>query len=346
MTPKYGIIGCGMISQFYFAVLGRSKNSVVHVADLDLDQAKKCAQLYHCRCSTEYMQVIDDPEVSVVVVLAHGKFHKEICLAAIKAGKDVICEKTLADNAQDACEIARAVQEAGVLFFTAYMKRFFPALQKAQELIPKLGVIFSAYVRSYQFWGNLYQKTEDIPVDLWLDKYGGGILKCAGSHLLDLTLLLLGRPQSVYAHVDYVEESKLDRKVMALLEYPGSLAVSFEAAGHPLSRIGYGRNNWDEHIEINGTEGRLDIYFPVWDRPEDNAALLAHYDETTQASTEFRYEAINSFHREIEYFHDCLTKRQQGYPGVIDGYNVDNVMSAMMQSSADKAAVTLDWQGL
>ena len=346
MEPKYGIIGCGHISQFYFAVLGESKNSVAHVADLNIDMAKKYAELYNARCSTEYIDVINDPDVSAVVVLVHGKFHKEVCLAAIKAGKDVICEKTLSNNAQEAYEIAKAAQDAGVIFFTSYMKRFFPASQKAKELLPKLGLIYSAYSRSYQFWGNLYENTEEIPTHIWLDGYGGGVLKCAGSHLLDLTMFLLGRPKSLYANVDYVENTKLDRKAMAILEYPGSLSVCFETAGHSLSRIGYGRNNWDERIEINGINGRLDICFPVWDKPLESAALLVHYDETSQTSTEYRFEAVDSFHDEIEYFHDCLAKRQQGHPSVIDGFNVDTLISAIDESSKKQQPVTLEWKGL
>ena len=346
MDPKYGIIGCGMISEFYFDVLGKSKRAVTHVADIEIDKARKCAETYNARCSTDYHELIKDPNVSVVVVLAHAKFHKEICLDAIKAGKSVICEKTLSNNVEEGYEIAKAAKDAGVIFFTAYMKRFFPAIQKAKDLITGLGLVFSAHCRSYQFWGNLYENTANVPAHIWLDRYGGGVLKCAGSHLLDLTLFLLGRPKSVYGHVDYVENAKLDRKAIALFEYPGSLVVNFEAAGHPLSRIGFARNNWDERIEINGTKGRLDIYLPVWNRPQDNAALLIHYDEETQTSTEHRFEAVDNFRAEIENFHDCLVNQRQGYPSSIDGFNVDVLISAIEESSRKKQPIIPDWKGL
>lgn len=343
MEPKYGIVGCGYISQFYFNIFGRSKRAVVHVADVDAGRAKKAAEEFGVPASTDYRDLIRDPAVTTVVVLAHGKFHKEICLAALEAGKDVICEKTLANSADEARQIAHAAAQKKVLFFTAYMKRFFPAVQKAKELIPTLGRIFSAYSRSYQFWGNLFEPAADFSGDLWLGRYGGGVLKCAGSHLLDLTLFLLGRPQKVYGRVDYVEGCRLDRKAVALLEYPSGLTVNFEATGHCLSKIGYVRNNWDERIEINGTRGRIDLYFPTWDKPQENAALLVHYDETTQTSTEYRFDAVNNFHVQLEYFHDCLAQRRQGHPDVVDGFNVDMMISTIEESSRQGKALIPEW---
>lgn len=344
MEQNYGIIGCGHISKFYFDALGRAKASIVHLCDLDMGKAKALAEPFSAQCSTDYKELINDPKVTTVVVLAHARFHKEICLAAIGAGKNVVCEKTLANSAQDALEIANAAKESGVLFFTSYMKRFFPAVQRAKELIPGLGVLYSAYARSYQFWGNLFEPPEDFSPDLWLNNYGGGALKCAGSHILDLALFLFGRPGSLYGNVDYVEGTKLDRKVVALLEYENSLTVNFEATGHCLSKIGYQRNNWDERIEINGTKGQVDIFLTTWDKPEECAALLVHYDEDTQTSTEYRFDAINTFHAQIQHFHDCLSEGRQGHPDVVDGYNVDQLISSIFESSSKKIPVDIAWE--
>jgi predicted dehydrogenase len=334
------------MSGYYFDYLEKLGASVVHVVDLDVERTKELGKRFGAKCSTDYKELIKNPDVSVVVVLAHAKYHKEICMAAIAAGKDVICEKTLSNSGEEAAEIAKAALQNDVIFFTAYMKRFFPALQKAKELIPSLGIIFSAYARSYQFWGNLYEVAEDFSGDLWLSRYGGGVLKCAGSHIVDLVLYLLGKPETTYANIDYVGNPKLDRKAVALLEYGQGKVVVFEAAGHPLSKIGFQKNNWDERLEINGTKGRLDIFTTTWNKPEECAALLVHYDEATQTSTEYRFEAINTFHAQVGYFHDCLSKRKQGSPSSVDGFYVDAVMSAMVQSSKEKRVITIDWKGL
>jgi predicted dehydrogenase len=145
--------------------------------------------------------------------------------------------------------------------------------------------------------------------------------------------------------VDYIPGTDFDRKATALLEYEDGLVVSFEAATHPLKRIGYERNSWDECLQINGVNGRLQVYTVQWDHPEHNAALLIHYDNERETSTEYRFAALNPFDVELAYFYDCLARREQGHPDVVDGFNVDAVIEAMVTSHRDRAPVDLDWRG-
>jgi predicted dehydrogenase len=346
MKPNWGVIGCGSIARFHFEGLERAGASVVHVADLDPEAAAPYAERFGARVSTDYRDLLADPDVTVVSVLTHSKVHREMCIAALAAGKDVVCEKTLAENADEAVEIVAAARESGRLFFTAYMKRFFPAVQKARELLPSLGRLFSAQVRTYQPWGNYYEMAaEDLSTEVFA-KYGGAVMKCAASHLIDLTLSLLGRPARLYAHVDYVPGTRFDRKATALFEYERGLVASFEAAVHPLCRIGYERDAWDEHVQINGVNGRLDLYIPQWDQPEHTPALLVHYDDASETATEYRFDAVNPFHREIAFFDRCLAQREQARPDVIDGFNVDYVIEMMAASSRRRTALELGWRDL
>lgn len=348
MRPKWGIIGCGGISRFHFGGLAKAGADVVHIADVNADAAAPYVAQFGARFSPDYRALLADPAVTVVSVLTTSALHREICLAALDAGKDVVCEKTMTNNADEATDVVEAVRAGGQLFFTAFMKRFFPASQKARELLPALGTLFSAQVRTYQPWGNYYDAPEaggDVPPDWAIERYGGAVMKCAASHLIDLTLSLLGRPRSLYAHVDYVPGTDFDRKATALFEYASGLVASFEAATHPLTRIGYERNSWDEHVQINGVNGRLDLYIPMWDHPENTPALLVHYDNATETSTEYRFPAVNPFDMEVATFNDWLARREQGHPDVVDGFNVDYVIEMMAESGRRKASVTLDWRG-
>ena len=344
MKPKFGIIGCGNIARFHFNGLEKAGAQIVHIADLNPDAARPYVERFGARFSRDYQALLADPEVTVVSVLTSGH-HREICLAALQAGKDVICEKTMTNSAAEAADVAAAALGSGRLFFTAYMKRFFPATQKAKELLPRLGRLFSAQVRVYQPWGNLYEAASADKY-LWIvERFGGAVMKCAASHMIDLTLSFLGRPASLYAHVDYISGSQVDRKATAIFEYPEGLAVGFEAATHPLRRIGYERNGWEEWIQINGVNGRLEIHTVLWDHPENNAALLIHYDNASATATEYRFEAVNPFDVEMRAFCTWLERREQGHPDVIDGLNVDVILEAMAESAQKKAAVTLDWRG-
>jgi predicted dehydrogenase len=346
MKPKFGVIGCGSISRFHFSGLEKAGAEIVHIADINEQAAKPYVEKFGAKFSKDYRDVVNDPDVTVVSVLTSSKYHKEICLAALKAGKDVICEKTMMDNAQEAEEVAKAALASGRLFFTAFMKRFFPAAEKARELLPQLGRLFSAQVRSYQMWGNFYELESDKGYEWILNGYGGAVIKCAGSHMLDMTMNLLGRPDSIYTHIDYVQNSKIDRKASSIFEYGNGMTVNFETAVHPLKKVGYERNSWDEYIEINGVNGRLTLYTVMWDHPENNAALLVHYDNEKETSTEYRFDIANPFDLEMKYFCDCLEKRIQGYPTVVDGFNVDKLIEAMGKSAEQKASVKVDWRGL
>jgi predicted dehydrogenase len=346
MKPKFGIVGCGNISRFHFEGLRRAGADIIHISDIHESAARPYVEAFGAAYSADYRALIANPEVTVVSVLTSAKFHREICLAALAAGKDVICEKTMANDADEAEEIVRVAEASGQLFFTSYMKRFFPAVQQAKALLPRLGRLFSAQVRAYQKWdGQFYEHTDGSEHQWVLDGYGGAVVKCAGSHMIDLTLHLLGRPKSLYANVDFIPGTQIDRKATALFEYADGLVASYETAIHPLDKIGYERNGWDECMEVNGTKGRIQLYTAKWDESEHRAALLVHYDNESGTSTEYRYDAIDPFHVEMHYFYDCLIQRKQGAPNQTDGFNVDVIIAAIMESSRRRASVDLDWRG-
>lgn len=343
---KFGIIGCGNIARFHFNGIEKAGAQVTYIADLYEETAKPWLEKTGAMFTRDYKEVIASDEVDVVSVLVSGSLHKEICLAALAAGKDVVCEKTMTNTPDEAEAVAKAVAAGSNLFFTTYMKRFFPAVKKGKELMSSLGRVISAHVRSYQAWGDFYttgslQWAGDVT-----RKYGGAVLKCAGSHMLDTMMYFLGRPEYVYSYMDYLPDTDFDRKATALFEFKDGVTASFEAMTHPLSRIGYERNSWDEKIEINGVNGRIEIYTVMWDRPENNGALLVYYDNETQTSTEYRFAAMNPFDDEVAAIVRAVEERKQIHPDVIDGFCVDAVIGAMKESSEKKSAVKLNWRGL
>ena len=345
-TPKFGIIGCGNISRFHFNGLEKAGAEITYIVDFNKKAAKPWVDKFNAKFSADYKDLINDPEVSVVSVLTSGKYHHQICLDALRAGKDVICEKTLADNPKEAYDIVQATRESNKILLVSFMKRFFPAYKKALALIPELGHIFSANVRTFQPWGNFYETTELGDWDFVFPNYGGAIMKCAGSHLLDAFMGLLGRPQAVSGYVDYVKNTRFDRKATAIFSYQSGLTVSFEAASHPLKKIRYERNAWDEYIEINGTGGRIKISTVTWDAPENNAALLEYYNNDNETLTEFRFDKVNPFDIEMAEMYDSLKNRKQMSPDVMDGFNVDVLIEAIEKSHNEKKRIEIDWRGL
>ncbi|MCC6442633.1 MAG: Gfo/Idh/MocA family oxidoreductase, partial [Armatimonadetes bacterium] len=167
MTIRYGIVGCGSISRFHLAALEKIGADIVHIADVDAEKGEALARRCGARFSHDWRSLLEDPEVTAVSVLTPSALHLDICLEAIAAGKDILCEKTLANGAEDACTIASAALKSGSLFMTGFMKRFFPAAVKAKELMPSLGILFSAQARSYQPWGDLFSTSDSGPYE-WI----------------------------------------------------------------------------------------------------------------------------------------------------------------------------------
>ena len=120
--------------------------------------------------------------------------------------------------------------------------------------------------------------------------------------------------------------------------------MHFEALAHPLRRIGFLRDGWDERIEIVGTNGRLEILSALWDQADTKASLLVHYDEATGNATEYRYAPASPFERAVAFFCDNIAKGTQGAQSRLTGYEVDELISAIQRSSAAGQAVEVAWR--
>jgi predicted dehydrogenase len=265
-------------------------------------------------------------------------------MAAIQAGKGVVCEKTLTESPADSAAIASAASQAGVFFTTGYMKRCFPAAQKARQLLSEMGEIVSLYARTWQPFDVLWD--DDLPKEYTVHptsvvrNYGGGVLVCGGSHILDLIHWFAGRPTQVSGQMRTRKELDFDTQANALLWLPGGGVAHFEALWHPHKFAGYERNGWDERLEINTHKGRLDFYTVKWDHPENNGALLVHQDAQTGRTTEYRYPAVNPFHIEMAEVLRRFESGEPGSPSAWDGYVVDELI-ATITSSAQQKGVTL-----
>jgi len=352
MSVNVAVIGCGNISQYHFSGLDKAGAKVKWVCDLNPDAANSWAAKTGAKPTADYREAVADPEVDAVFVTLVSRLHKQICLAAIDAGKAVVCEKTLAENADDAWEIVERARRRGTLFFTSYMKRYIPAVQKAKELMPSLGRIVSTHIRAYQNWGDQWgaPPTEGFfhtppgGMSMVRKNYGGGILVCGGSHILDLTLHLLGRPRRLYASMVEPEGRDYDIQAAALLETDNGV-VHFEALAHPLRKIGFLRDGWDERVEINGTEGRLDLYSSNWTEFGSKPSLLVHYDNASGAATEHRFDAASPFDRAVAHYCAQIEKGEQGHQSLLTGYEADELIAHVKLSAASHQSVEVAWRG-
>lgn len=347
MTVRFGIIGCGSISRFHFAGLATAKATIVRVCDLDAAKAEGWARQTGATACTDWREVIADPAVEAVVVATISSLHKDICLAAIAAGKAVVCEKTLATSAADAWAIVSAAERRGTLLYTSYMKRWFEAAQQARRLLPSLGRIVSTHARVHQPWGGIWSQPGEgrgESPSAFRRNYGGGMLVMGGSHMLDLILFMLGRPDSILATMHVPADRDIDLQASALLQTAEHGVIHFEALASPLGRVGFLRDGWDESLEITGTGGRLTLLTSTWNQVEQKTALLRHYDEASGQSHEYRFAVISPFERAIGAFVADIAAGTQRAQSRLTGYEVDELIATIVASAASGRRETVPWR--
>ncbi|WP_127841601.1 Gfo/Idh/MocA family protein [Actinomyces wuliandei] len=138
MSVRIGLIGAGGMGR---AHVERIENElaggrVVAVADLNLDAAKEVAEPLGATAYGSGAELIADPDVDAVLVATFGKVHAPDVIAAVEAGKYVLCEKPLATTPQDCIAIMDAEQKAGKKLVTVgFMRRFDPGYQEMRATL-------------------------------------------------------------------------------------------------------------------------------------------------------------------------------------------------------------------
>jgi len=350
--PRIGVVGTGGISKFHFRAFRELGVPVRIVSDLRKEAAEPYAREFGAEYSSDWRRVVSHPDVDVVTVFTYTAMHYEISRAALENGKHVICEKTLTLDPVQSLELGRLAESRNLNFYTSYMKRFFPASQKAAELMPRLGHIMSVYCRTYQGQGGVNCHSGQIPPGMmpqpdgssWIKKMaGGGVLICGGSHIFDLLLYLVGKPVSIDSRSFTRKGLDIDLMHHAIMDLPDGGVVHFEANWHPLKRIGYQGRGWDEGFEISGVNGRLILQTPVWNEPETSPALLRYYDNDAETWTDFAFPVVNPFIEAERHFIGQIEQGIQGPQDRYTGYRADYLLEMARRSAVEGKKLPLEW---
>lgn len=198
---KVGIVGCGGIANGkHLPALMTLKNiELVAFCDIIKERAEKAAAEYgtaDAKVFTDYRLLTALPELDVIHVLTPNKSHAPISIAALEAGKHVMCEKPMAKTAADAKAMVDAARRTGKKLTVGYQSRHRADSRLLKQLVEEgaLGEIYYAKAhavrrRAVPTWGVFLNEEEQ----------GGGPLIDIGTHALDLTLWEMNNyePQSV-----------------------------------------------------------------------------------------------------------------------------------------------------
>ena len=192
---KVGIIGCGTIanSAHIPAYMKNPDVEIRYFCDHRMARAEKAVKEYGCGMAvTDYHIVLNDPEIDAVSVCTPNKEHSIITIAALKAGKHVLCEKPAARTYAEVQEMQKTAEECGKILNIGVVNRFNDAVNKIRELIKKgeLGDVFHVYV-SFRS----HRSSPGLGGDFTTNAVaGGGVLIDWGVHFLDIVMYCTGDP--------------------------------------------------------------------------------------------------------------------------------------------------------
>jgi predicted dehydrogenase len=213
MEVRWGFVGAGSVTQAKASPTGaftQERSRVVAVARADADRAEAYARANGIdRAYATVEALCADPEVDAVFVCTPHHLHTDHVLAAIRAGKHVLCEKPLTITTEDGANVVQAAQQAGVVLAVAYYRRFYPVLETLKGVVEsgRLGTLTTAQLvcRSHSIPKRPVDGTLTPGWRTRVETAGGGTLTDVGSHRLDLLFWLLGDAVSVSATVDRFE---------------------------------------------------------------------------------------------------------------------------------------------
>ena len=260
MTVRFGILGTARINRRLIPAMRAARRCEVRaVASRERARAEAHARAWEIPVAhAGYQALLDDASVTAVYIPLPNSLHIEWTLAAIAAGKHVLCEKPLALDPHDIDRIAAAADRDGVVVEEGFMYRHEPLTARTLDLVAggAVGAV-RAIVSGFTF---ALEQPGDVRLDAAL---GGGALWDVGCYPVSYACLLAGHEPKLVSGTARWTGSGVDEEFMGVLRFPGAITASvyagFRAAYH----------TW---LEILGSEGTLTVPGPF--RPEPVTTLM------------------------------------------------------------------------
>ncbi|SDY21239.1 Predicted dehydrogenase [Evansella caseinilytica] len=332
--------------------------------------AQAAAQFGWKEYTTDWKNLILRDDIDVIDINAPSNVHKEIALAAAKAGKHIFCEKPLALTLQDSRDMLEAAEAAGVKHMVGFNYRFTPAVMLAKKLIDegRLGEIVHFRAWFLQDW--IVDPAFPLVWRLQKDVAGSGSHGDLGAHLIDMAHYLIGDMTEVVGmNETFIKERPLpaamsglsakaskdqaahkgpvtvDDATLFMTRFDNGALGSFEAtrfaAGHRCTNS----------FEINGSKGsvlfdferlnELQVYFV--DDADDvqgfrrvlaTDAAHAYSDVWWPAGHTIGYE--HTFIHEVVELMEAIREDRQPAPNFKDGVKCQQVLEAVDLSIAER----------
>ncbi|MGY1728016.1 Gfo/Idh/MocA family protein [Geodermatophilus sp. SYSU D01062] len=381
-SPDRPTLGVGLIGHaFMGAAHSQAWRTAPHFFDLPLrpeltvlagrDRERAtdaAARLGWASVETDWRRVLERDDVGLVDVCTPGDTHAEIAIAALEAGKHVLCEKPLANSVAEAEAMTEAAERAaarGVRSMVGFTYRRVPAIGLARQLVAEGRIGQVRHVRAQYLQDWIADPSAPMSWRLEKDKAGSGALGDIGAHIVDLTQYITGETVTgVSALLEtFVKERPLpaaagslsgvagegtgrvtvDDTAVFLGRFSGGAVATFEA-----TRFALGRKN-AIRIEVNGSAGSL-----AFDFEDMNVLQLFDGSEPDEVAgfrrilvTEPGHPYVSAwwpaghglgyehgFTHQVVDLVTAIAKQEDPTPSFADGLQVQRVLEAVERSAA------------
>lgn len=348
---KVGIIGVGSIAESHINGYLRNPNVELYAfCDINEEQLKKRGEQYGItRLYTSAEEMLQLDEIDAVSVCTWNSAHADCTIAALNAGKHVLCEKPMSVSKAKAEEMQAAAEKSGKLLMIGFVRRHGNDCKLLREFIEK------DYFGDLYYAKATYLRRNGNPGGWFGDKSrsGGGPLIDLGVHVIDLVRYLMGNPKpvSVYGatfrklenrpHIKkaggYVSVSKSEKDICdvedlasAMIRFDNGAVLSVEASFSLNLKKDEGK------IELFGTKGGAKLDPEVEMYTEVNNYLA---DVQLDYPTALSFDGL--FEGEIDHFVDCVLNGTTCIAPAEDGVTLMAILDAIYESARTGHEVVL-----
>ena len=331
-TLNLALVGTGRMGMAYARYLAnRVPGATLYaIADVRADVAESVrAEFGATRSVTDYRELLADKNVDAVVVMTPTKLHRDVVIAAARAGKAIFCEKPLSLAIEDAEAMKAAVARSGVFFQLGFMRRFDPGYAAAKKKIAE-GAIGKPCV-----FKSTSKDRERPSLDYLRPENSGGLFLDMGIHDFDLARWFMGDVASVYSTGGVLAYPEMK----PIGDYDNAISnLHFKNGGIGLvclSRNGvYG---YGIYTEIVGTEGTIQIGY---DR--ETPILVMKKDTITHDTIPGFYERFeDAYVIQLQDFVQNLLHHRPPPITCDDGIAAQRIAIAATRSAQTNTIVTL-----
>ena len=351
---RVGVVGTGgFANQVHMpGYRDHPKARIVGVCDLVPERVQAAAKRFDAEVVTQdYRELVARDDIDAVDVATSNNAHVPVALAAIEAGKHVMCEKPLAMSFAEAKKLIEAAKATGAKTGVNFSYRGHPAARYAQYLISRgeIGKIFHVTAFYLQAW--LVNPNAPIVWRLQKDMTGTGVLGDLASHIIDLAMWFTdAKITSVSGDMKtFVHDRPLlggsgmgkvdvDDGATFLARFDNGAMGSFVS-----SRYGTARGNY-QRIEVYGDKGAL-VY--SWDDKEHLEVSIGHFTREGQmikVPVPLRFTPRDGgvgWTENVSNFIDAIIEDKEMVPNFQHGLDNQEVLDAVAMSSESGSWVSL-----